>query len=142
MTCTTWAINKSNGAMTRLDYAFSRLWRVQGVYYAINQTGIHAPDAAASLAISVQTAHNSLGTEKLKRLPVLYITGGGKADVSTDFDGEASAAQAVQFQPTGRVRLGRGAKGRLVSLKLTSNDPAFAISEIAFQPEVLGRGVR
>lgn len=142
MSCTTWAINNSHGAMTKLPYAFSRVWRVQGVYYAINQTGIYVLDVPVTPAMVVQTAHNDLGTEKLKRLPTLYVTGVGKAKVAVDYDGEAAVAQSVDFQPTGRVKLSCGAKGRLVNLTLTSSDPAFEVSGLTFEPDVLSRGVR
>jgi len=146
MSQTTHCFNTANKAMsTWTNIAFSRIWRVGNKYYGIRESGIYeltgnTDDGVEYPSIAI-LRKNNLGTSKEKRLPYIRIDSSAEGFVGVTADAEASTSP-TEFTVDRRVKLGRGLKGRWLSVNLASQVAGFEVYSIELFPQVLTRGVK
>lgn len=149
---TTYCYNPKVNAITAWPgIAFSRIWRLGNKYYGFNVDGVYeltgALDATVPVTSRIKLSETDFGTFALKRLHYMRIDADGDVNkpltITTKFDGNVeSSISNNQFNAAMRCKLGRGAKGRMVSIKIDCSSPNFALRSIELYPTDLQRGVR
>lgn len=142
MSCDAFLINLDTNAVSKwLGVTFIRTWKLNGSMYGIAADGVYLIDGDGSTQCDVELAPTDFDDDYMKRLPYAAINGKGSSTVTPIYDGVDGTAQTTQFTDNMRVKFGRGAKGRFLSVKSSSSDPDFRVEGVNLYPEKLSRRV-
>lgn len=149
MSQTTFCYNPKTNAITEWGgVAFMRIWRVGNVYFGIRPDGIYQlagdHDGTTPIAASFTLAKNNLGTNALKRLPYMRIDTDASLTVTTSFDdNEEHSVNVTDHIIARRVKLGRGAHGRNISISFSAETAVnFVVRSFEAYPEIYTKGVK
>ena len=141
--------NPKINALTGWDgIVFMRVWRLNGTYFGLRPDGIYQlagdSDGVTPIAPTFTLSQNNLDTDMLKRLPLMRIDTDAALTVGIQFDDGAEHSNNLSDHVVARrVKLGRGAHGRNVSISMSATVATnFIVRSIELYPEPINRGVK
>lgn len=141
---TTYCFSSPRMDASTWDCTYTRIWRIQGGYFGVSPLGVvklkGTPDGSVPIKVEVVIRSSTQNSGELKRVPYARVAALGNIDVDLIMDGTSSGGRVDLADHNKRVKFGRGARGRVADIRISSTDPKFLLAGIEPKTETLTRG--